>query len=131
MQQLRRAVNSINTYTDGEQCIQFLETMVQEKACMIISGSLGQHVVPQVHDMSQVDSIFIFCSIKEYHEGWAKEWPKIKGVFTEIGPICEALKKAAQQCEQDSMAISFVTTSDDIEEKSRSTTAVLYVHTNP
>ena len=36
--QLRRAVNSINTFTDGDQCIQFLEDMNQEKACMIISG---------------------------------------------------------------------------------------------
>ena len=117
MTQLRRAVNTINTYTDSEQCVQFLETMAQEKACMIISGSLGQHLVPQVHDMSQVDSIFIFCSNKKDHEEWAKEWPKIKGVFTEIGLICEALKKAAQQCEQDSMTISFVATSGDASKK--------------
>ena len=117
MTQLRRAVNSINTYTDGEQCVEFLEKMVEEKARMIISGSLGQRVVSQIHDMSQVDSIFIFCSIKDNHEAWAKEWPKVKGVFTEIGPICEALKKAAQQCEQDSMAISFVATSGDISQR--------------
>ena len=117
MTQLRRAVNTIKIYTNGEECVQFLETMMEEKACMIISGSLGQHLVPQVHNMSQVDSIFIFCSNKKYHEGWAKEWPKIKGVFTEIGLICEALKKAAQQCEQDSMTISFVDTSGDASKK--------------
>ena len=117
MTQLRRAVNSINTYTDGKQCVEFLEKMVEEKACMVISGSLGEDVVPRVHNMSQVDSIFIFCSNKKYHEGWTKEWPKVKGVFTEIGSICEALKKAAQQCEQDSMAISFVATSGDTSKK--------------
>ena len=63
---------------------------------MIISGALGQHIVPVVHNMSQVDSIFIFCSNKQYHEQWTKEWSKIKGVFTKITPICEALKQAAQ-----------------------------------
>ena len=98
MTQLRRVVNEINTFTDGPKCIQFLEDIDNEKACMIISGSLGEHIVPRIHNMSQVDSIFIFCSNKQYHEQWAKEWPKIKGVFTDIGPICEALKKAAQQC---------------------------------
>jgi hypothetical protein len=36
--QLRRSVNTINTSTDGEQCIHFLENMVNEKVCMIISG---------------------------------------------------------------------------------------------
>ena len=115
--QLRRAVNTVNQYTDSEQCIEFLQTIDNEKVCMVISGSLGQHVVPRVHDMSQVDSIFIFCGNKEYHEQWAKEWPKIKGVFTEIGPICEALKKAAQQCEQNSMAISIMATSGDLSKK--------------
>jgi hypothetical protein len=92
--QLRRVVNSINTFTDGDQCIEFIEEMKNEKACMIISGSLGQHLVPRVHGLSQVDSIFIFCGNKKRHEQWTKEWSKIKGVYTEIAPICEALKGA-------------------------------------
>jgi tetratricopeptide (TPR) repeat protein len=112
--QLRCAVNSINTYTDGEECIQFLESMNNENACMIISGSLGQHIVPRIHNMSQVDSIFIFCGNKKRHEQWAKKWPKIKGVFTEITPICEALKQAAQQCEQNAISISFMATGSGV-----------------
>ena len=78
----------------------------------MISGSLGQHIVPTVHDMSQVDSIFIFCDNKEHQEEWTKNWFKVKGVFTEIKPICEALKKAAQQCERNTVGISFISTSD-------------------
>jgi Tfp pilus assembly protein PilF len=115
--QLRCAVNTINTFTDGEACIQFLEDMQNDKVCMIISGALGQHIVPRVHNMSQVDSIFIFCNNKKYHEQWAKEWPKIKGVFTEISPICEALKQAAQQCEQDAIPMSFMDTGGDVSNK--------------
>jgi hypothetical protein len=91
--------------------------MNNEKACMIISGSLGQDIVPRVHNMSQVDSIFIFCGNKKHHKQWAKEWPKIKGVFTEIAPICESLKQAAQQCEQNAISISFMATNDDFSKK--------------
>ena len=50
---LRCTVNTINTFTDGEQCIEFLKNVPDEKACMIISGSLGQHILPHVHDMFQ------------------------------------------------------------------------------
>ncbi|CAF4167327.1 unnamed protein product [Adineta steineri] len=75
---------------------------------MIVSGSLGKHIVPHVHHMSQVDTIFIFCNNQESHEQWAKEWSKLKGVLTEITPICEALKQAARQCEQNAISISFV-----------------------
>jgi tetratricopeptide (TPR) repeat protein len=108
--QLRRTVNDVNTFTDGDQCIQFIHTITNNKACMIISGSLGQHIVPHVHNMSQVDSIFIFCGNEKRQEEWTKEWSKIKGVFTEIKPICEALKQASQQCEQNAISISFVAT---------------------
>jgi tetratricopeptide (TPR) repeat protein len=109
--QLRRVVNDIHTFGDGEQCIQFLNTIDDNKVCMIISGSLGEHIVPRVHNMSQVDSIFIFCGNKNRHEQWTKNWSKIKGVFTEITPICEALCQASQQCEQNAISISFVATS--------------------
>jgi hypothetical protein len=66
--QLRRTVNAINTFTNGEECIEFLDKITDNKACMIISGSLGQHIVPRVHNMSQVDSIFIFCGNKKRYE---------------------------------------------------------------
>ena len=115
---LRRTVNAIHTFTDGQECFQFLEHMADEKACMIISGALGQQIVPGIHNLSQVDSIFIFCGNKKYHEGWAKDWSKIKGVYTEIGPICEALKQAAQQCEQNAISISIIGGSDGGQEKS-------------
>ncbi|CAF1204588.1 unnamed protein product [Adineta steineri] len=106
--QLRRAVNDINTFTDVDQCFEFIEMVVDKKACMIISGSLGQHIVPCVHNMSQIDSIFIFCNNRNHHEQWAKDWSKIKGVFTDITSICEALKEAAHQCEQNAIPMSFV-----------------------
>jgi hypothetical protein len=61
--QLRRSVNHINTFTNGDQFIEFIESINQEKACMIISGALGQHIVPRLHDMPQVDSVFISVAI--------------------------------------------------------------------
>ena len=115
--QLRRSMNNISIFTDGEECVQFLEDMQDEKSCMIISGTLGQQIVPRIHNLTQVDTIFIFCGNKQYHEEWAKNWPKIKGVFTEINPICEALKKTAKQCEQDAIPISIMATTGDISSK--------------
>ncbi|CAF0760267.1 unnamed protein product [Adineta steineri] len=106
--QLRRAVSDINTFTHVDQCFEFIETIVDKKACMIISGSVGQNMVPFVHNMSQIHSIFIFCDNQKHHEQWAKDWPKIKGVFIDITPICEALKEAVQQCEQNAIPMSFV-----------------------
>ncbi len=111
---LRRIVNTVHTFTNEEECIDFIENITDNKASMITSGSVGQHIVPRIHNMSQINSIFIFCSNKEYHEKWAKEWSKIKGVFTKIGPIYDALKQAAHECEQNAISISFMATSGNI-----------------
>ena len=109
--QLQRVVSSVKTFTDGDRFKSFLLEMNGEKVCMIISGSLGKQIVPLVHDLSQVDCIFILCGNKTQHEQWVKEWPKIKGVFVKITPICQALKETVYHCEQNSLPISFMATS--------------------
>ncbi len=129
MTQLRRMVNDVNTFTDGDGCIQFIEDINDNKICMIISGSLGQHIVPRVHNMSQVDSIVIFCGNKKRHEQWTKEWSKIKGVFTEITPICEALKQASRQWEQNAILISFVATGGDATNKNLNRLDPMFMYT--
>ncbi|CAF1081830.1 unnamed protein product [Adineta steineri] len=116
IKQLKRVVNNINTFTNGKECVEFIQTITNNKVCMIVSGSLGQHIVPHVHDMSQVDTIFIFCDNQQWHKQWAEEWSKIKGVFTDITSICEALKQAAHQCEQNATSISFVASNKKLDQ---------------
>ncbi|CAF1432909.1 unnamed protein product [Adineta steineri] len=116
IKQLKCVVNNINTFTDGEKCIKFIQTITNNKVCMIVSGSLVKHIVPHVHDMSQVDTIFIFSNNQESHEKWAKEWPKIKGVFTNITSICKALKQTTHQCEQNAIAVSFVASNKKLDQ---------------
>ncbi|CAF4298728.1 unnamed protein product, partial [Adineta steineri] len=116
IKKLKRIVNNISTFTDGNQCVEFIQTINNNKICMIVSGSLGKHILPHVHEMSQVDTIFIFCNNQEWHKQWAKEWPKIKGVFTDITSVCEALKQASHQCEQNATSISFVASNKKLDQ---------------
>ncbi|CAF4933927.1 unnamed protein product, partial [Rotaria sp. Silwood1] len=107
--QLRRIVNTINTFIDSDQCINFLTQIKDEKVFMIVSGSFSQTIVPQIHDLSQLDSIYVFCENKSKYEQLTKEWTKIKGIFTQIELICITLKQDTQQCDRDSVAISVTT----------------------
>ena len=79
---LRSVVREVNLCKTPAQCIKFLNDMDNEKAFIISSGAFGQHLVPEIHDLPQVDAIYIFCGNKTKHEIWAKEWAKIEGVFT-------------------------------------------------
>ncbi|CAF0926231.1 unnamed protein product, partial [Adineta ricciae] len=106
---LRSVVNDVNIYTQPDACAQFLNSIGDEKAFVITSGSLGQHLVPEIHGISQVNAIYIFCGNKSRHENWTKSWSKVKGVHTNIKEICEALTTGVKQHNQDSIAMSFVT----------------------
>ncbi|CAM4788069.1 unnamed protein product [Rotaria magnacalcarata] len=106
--QLRAAVSEVNVCTTPEGCIEFLNEMDDGKAFIISSGALGQHLVTDIHGMPKVDAIYIFCGNKARQWLWTKDWPKIRGVFTSINPICESLKKVARECDHDSIPMSFV-----------------------
>ena len=126
---LRRIVNAINLFTKTDQCISFLTQIKNEKAFLIISGTLGKTIMSTIHEISQLDSIYIFCEKRSSHEQWVKNWSKIKGVFTQIIPICESLKLAAQQCDQNYISVSFVSTHDDVSKKNLNQLDPSYMYT--
>jgi hypothetical protein len=114
MKKLRQVVNTVKTFTDAGKCIEYIDSMEQEKTFIISSGALGETTVPLIHDKSQVNTIYIFCKDRVRHKKWSQQWPKIVDVFTDITPICEALKQAAQDCDQNSVSISFVKKTDGV-----------------
>ncbi|CAF1227109.1 unnamed protein product [Rotaria sordida] len=107
LKQLRRIVASITTFTDAQQCFDYLSGITKEKAFMIVSGSLGQKFVPEMEAMPQLESVYVFCGNQSYHEQWANKVSKIKGVYTKIEPICKALEIDRQRCDQTMIPISF------------------------
>ena len=108
LKQLRSVVKEVHTLTTPAQCITFLNKMDTQRAFVVSSGALGRDLVPEIHDIPQVDTIYIFCANKQRHEGWAKHWSKIQGVYTEIRPICDLLKKATRALDHDAISMSIV-----------------------
>jgi tetratricopeptide (TPR) repeat protein len=109
---LRQVVDTVNIFTDVSKCIDFISGIKEEKVFVIFPGVLAQTIVPSFHDMAQINCIYIFCEHKAQHEHWANQWSKVKGVFTDITSICGALKQSARECDQNSISISFVRSTD-------------------
>jgi tetratricopeptide (TPR) repeat protein len=112
--QLQNVVNDVNVFTERDKCVDFLTDNVDMKAFMIVSDDLGQQIIPLIHDILQLDDIYILCSNTTEYEKWTKQWGKIKGVHTEIASICESVIQAVKQCHQDSIAVSFIPVSEAI-----------------
>ena len=108
LDRMRQVVNTIDFFTDADKCVEFLGRIQNEQVLLIVSGFLGKSVVPLVHKLTRVDSIYIYCADTRRHEGWTQSWSKVKGVFDEINSLCAELQRAVKRCEQDSVQISFV-----------------------
>ncbi len=81
-------------------------------------------------DISQVNNIYIFCENKIPHETWAKEYAKVKGVYTDIIPICEALKQAVQHCDHNAISISFIRPTDETSKENLDTLDQSFMYTH-
>jgi len=115
--ELRRIVNTVKTYTDADECVEFITETKDENIFVILSEALGFQHVRRIHDMPQIDSIYIFCGNKSKHEQWTKEWMKVKGVFTDVRPLCEVLHQQTRLCDRDSTSITITNAknSDELE----------------
>ena len=111
--QLKNIVKDIKVFTDSEQCIQFLNTVDNEKVVVITSGSLGLDLTSNIHDMVQVYAIYILSDNISEHEQWIKAWSKIKGVYTSINTIYKTLQLHIEQWNQDHISISFINSDED------------------
>jgi hypothetical protein len=50
------------------------------KAVVIISGRMGQVLVPRVNHMENLKGIIVFCGNLEFHKDWSRDYAKVKNV---------------------------------------------------
>ena len=110
---LQEVINTVNTFNDVDECIDFV-TEMKGKAFMIISAELSQTVISLVHDISHINCIYILCQNDLSYEAQSKECSHVKGIFRDILSICQVLKSDAQNYERNSIPISLVQTMDEI-----------------
>jgi tetratricopeptide (TPR) repeat protein len=113
IRKLRRTIHVIHTLTDAAQCIELLKNIKDEMVFLVVTGYVGEHLIPTIHDITQLYSVYILCGKQSKHQKWIQKWSKIRGVFTEASHICDALKKAAHQCDEDYISIGFLPISDN------------------
>ncbi|CAF1232620.1 unnamed protein product [Rotaria sp. Silwood1] len=107
LQDLRHIATSVIPFSDVGVCVDFLTDIKDEKVFMIVSDSLGRHILPEIYACLQLHFIYVLCSNQPIHESWVNTVPKVKGLYTQIGEICTVLQKDRKICEQSMISISY------------------------
>ena len=91
---LREIINHLKTFDDQNQCHQRILSLSQEdRLVLIVSGRCGRQLVPQIHHLRQVSSIYVYCMDKKANELWAKDFIKIKSVIVQLKDLIHVIKQ--------------------------------------
>ncbi|CAF1353988.1 unnamed protein product [Rotaria sordida] len=80
---------------------------------MIVSGRLGREIVPSIHELRQVISIYVYCMDKKSHEQWACNFEKVKAVIVELNELISRIETdyRMQKIVEEPLSINIFTTS--------------------
>ncbi|CAF1256339.1 unnamed protein product [Rotaria magnacalcarata] len=78
-EKLRDLINFHKKFTNVQKCESYLhhETTVEDKIILISSGTFGHVLLPKIHDMPQVKTIYIYCLHQTNHEQWIMNFSKV------------------------------------------------------
>jgi hypothetical protein len=110
MEQLHTILNDVQTFSDPDECIDFVTNVKKDKVFMIISSDyVFKDLISFLHPFPQLQSFYIYHDdYKTVPELWTNKWRKVKGVFTTISSIYHELKQNIKQCELDLISFSIL-----------------------
>lgn len=75
---LRSIINQLIPFNDVEKCKKHILSQPHDSRIILVaSGRLGQAIVPQIHHLQQLSSVYIFCRDKKTHKEWSKNFSKV------------------------------------------------------
>ncbi|CAF1327966.1 unnamed protein product [Didymodactylos carnosus] len=90
---IRHLINYIKTFTNIDQCKEYLSNNRNQKVLFVVTGVLGETTIPLVHEQSNIMCIYVYCENMLKHQDWAKNFKKIRGVFDSKQLLIDALTR--------------------------------------
>lgn len=77
--QLRAIINHLKTFDNANQCQNYIIAIPRYyHLVLILSGQLGKEIVPRIHHLDQVSTIYVYCRDRAGNEEWAKKFHKVR-----------------------------------------------------
>jgi len=72
----RRITYPLHTFIDVQSTIDFIHQQDKNKKTvfLITSGTLGEHIVAQIYNLTCLRQILIFCGNMNHHRKWAEDY---------------------------------------------------------
>jgi hypothetical protein len=79
---LRTIISRLKTFESRNECEKYIRSISSaERLLLIVSGRFGRELVPDIHSLSQVTSIYVYCRDKKANEQWSNHFTKVKHII--------------------------------------------------
>jgi len=92
---LREITDYVLLYTELEPCLAYIHSINKERIFLIVSGNYAEECLNEIHDLPQVDSIFIFCmNIMKYKHQLinCEHFRKIVNIFDNEDQLIKSIR---------------------------------------
>ncbi|CAF4447174.1 unnamed protein product [Rotaria sp. Silwood2] len=92
---LREITDYVLLYTELEPCVTYIHSISKERVFLIVSGDYAEQCLKQIHNLSQVDSVFIFCmNVLKYKNKFidSEYFSKIVGIFDNEDHLIKSIR---------------------------------------
>jgi hypothetical protein len=81
-EKLRTLINQLKPFEDGKTCEEYIRSLSEtDRIVFIVSGASGKDIIPRVHQLRQILSIYIYCINKTKYEHLANDFIKVNSNF--------------------------------------------------
>ena len=78
-QKLRSTINYLKKFQDVQQCQEYIESKSKtDRLIILVSDKSGQEIVPLIHHLRQVISIYVYGINIKSNEQWTSKFAKVK-----------------------------------------------------
>ncbi|CAF4748596.1 unnamed protein product, partial [Rotaria sp. Silwood2] len=74
--QLKTKLESFTTLNAINDFKEFIEIHDNETIVLIVSGSYGRQILPEIHNLTQLLAVYVYCANLEPNIQWAKNYTK-------------------------------------------------------
>ncbi|CAF0766388.1 unnamed protein product [Adineta steineri] len=98
-QQLRTIVNYLKTFENEDDCEKYIQKMSKDEyIILIVNDQIGQKILPNIHHLQQLFSIYIYSPNKNIDQQWINQFNKVKSISIDYDELITQIKVDHMKC---------------------------------
>ncbi|CAF1687703.1 unnamed protein product, partial [Adineta ricciae] len=92
-ERLRAIINHLINFNDIKDCQEYIEQQSKDhRLVIVVNDYQGKIIIPAIHLLRQISSIYIYCTHKQGNRRWTSKYPKIKAVIIEPNELISRIQ---------------------------------------